>query len=299
MRKLKKIILYALFFVFVSLLTFVTLSLVIAPAERINPPTVKVSEKRMEILRISAIGDSLTEGVGDNTKSGGYVPILQRDLTDEQPIDVVQMSNFGKAGDRSDQILKRLKKDKDMQKSVKEANVITMTVGGNDLMQAFQSRIFGKTSIKKFEKPMTKYQKELKKLYEEIRTLNPEAPVYQLGVYNPFLVSFGEIEEAQDIVDFWNNGSREFVNEQKNAFFVPINEEISNGLDGKPTLNEENPANDSSLTKAQAEKAVNNALINNLISEDDSFHPNNLGYQVIANAFEKKISSTKELWFKK
>ena len=84
----------------------------------------------------------------------------------------------------------------------------------------------------------------------------------------------------QEIVDFWNEGSREFVEGQENAYFVPINDEIYNGLPDPVEV-----------TDSTAEVATKD-LINDLISEEDSFHPNNLGYQIISNAFRAKMEST-------
>lgn len=59
-------------------------------------------------------------------------------------------------------------------------------------------------------------------MYTEIRVLNPNAPIYQLGIYNPFYKSFSEIEEMQEIVDYWNEGSKEFVDAQENAFLFQL-----------------------------------------------------------------------------
>lgn len=291
MKKVKAGLPFVGWFLAVILVTFAVGTMVIPKAEKIKHSTdsSKSEEKRMDILRLSAVGDSLTEGIGDTTHTGGYVPLLQADLSEEYPIDVVQADNFGKSGDRSDQILKRIKKDEEMQESIKKANVILLTVGGNDLMKVVQSKIFNKPSLKTFEKPMKNYQKELEKVYEEIRLLNPDAPIYQLGIYNPFYKSFSEIEEMQEIVDFWNEGSKEFVDKADNAYFVPINDEIYNGLpEIKSTISSDATTN-SSITQN---------VINDLISEEDSFHPNNLGYQIIANAFRLKMDSTQKAWLK-
>lgn len=279
---------FLLFFLGIIVLSFMIGTIVIPEADKIklNDNTTTSSVERMEILRLSAIGDSLTEGIGDTTHTGGYVPLLQTDLSETYPIDVVQADNFGKSGDRSDQILKRLTKNEDMQESVRKADVILVTVGGNDLMKVIQSKIFNKLSLKTFVKPQEKYQGQLEKLYAEIRVLNPDAPIYQLGVYNPFYKTFSEIEEMQEIVDYWNEGSKEFVEKQDNAYFVPINDEIYNGLPEIET------------TTSSDSASISNSVINDLISEEDSFHPNNLGYQIIANAFRTKMESTKQLWLK-
>lgn len=240
------------------------------------------TKERIEMIRLSAVGDSLTEGIGDTTNSGGYVPLLQKDLLDNYPVDVFQIENFGKSGDRSDQILKRLKKNEDMQKSVKNANAILLTVGGNDLLQALQPKLFSKTTVSKMEKPKEKYYERLEELYSELRSLNPDAPIYQLGIYNPFYLNFSEITELQDIVDFWNKSSQQFVKEQKNAYFVPINDDIYEGIP--------------QIEKTDDSTTSNSASLNDLISSEDTFHPNNLGYQIIANAFELKMASTKDKW---
>lgn len=279
---------FVFFFLGMIVLSFIVGTIIIPKAEKIklNENVTTSSVERMEILRLSAIGDSLTEGIGDTTHTGGYVPLLQTDLSENFPIDVVQAENFGKSGDRSDQILKRINKNEDMQESIKKADVILITVGGNDLMKVIQSKIFDKLSLKTFVKPREKYQTQLDKMYTEIRKLNPDAPIYQLGIYNPFYKTFSEIEEMQEIVDYWNEGSKEFVEKQDNAYFVPINDEIYNGLPEIET------------TASSDSNGLSNSVINDLISEEDSFHPNNLGYQIIANAFRAKMESNKQGWLK-
>ena len=44
-----------------------------------------------------AIGDSLTEGVGDTTNQGGFVPLLAQSLTDTYDYQVTD-SNYGVSG---------------------------------------------------------------------------------------------------------------------------------------------------------------------------------------------------------
>ncbi|MGO2083574.1 SGNH/GDSL hydrolase family protein [Vagococcus sp.] len=293
MKQFKKIVPFIIFFVVVSMLTKLMLSLSIPKADDIKRTTlVKKEEPRREILRLHALGDSLTEGIGDSTNSGGYVPILQRDLADRLNVDVVEADNFGKSGDRSDQILKRLKKQTELQKSIEKADVILLTVGGNDLLQSIGSKMFGTFSIKAFDKPLKKYETNLEKLYEKMREYNKNAPIFQLGVYNPFYKNFSEITEMQEIVDYWNDGSKQVISKQKNAYFVPINDEIYNGLDNKATLTkDEKEETTTSTSISDAE------IINNLLSEEDNFHPNNLGYQIVANVFKEKMLANKNEWF--
>ncbi len=280
---------YVMFFV-VMVIIFSILGLVLVPRAdniHLNNET-KETEKRIEMIRLSAVGDSLTEGIGDTTKSGGYLPLLQKNLADMYPVDVFQIENFGKSGDRSDQILKRLKKNEEMQQSVQQANAILLTVGGNDLLQAIQPKIFSKMTTKRLESEKETYYGRLEKLYAELRKLNPDAPIYQLGIYNPFYLNFSDITELQEMVDFWNKSSQNFVNEQENAYFVPINDDIYQGI----------PEIEKSDDKKKELKSSDSSSLNDFISSEDTFHPNNLGYQIIANAFELKMSATKNKWLK-
>lgn len=74
------------------------------------------SKNQKEVIHYTAIGDSLTEGIGDLTNSGGFVPIVADDLKEHYNLNGVQTDNFGKNGDRSDQILKRIKEKPEIQK---------------------------------------------------------------------------------------------------------------------------------------------------------------------------------------
>ena len=42
-------------------------------------------------------------------------------------------------------------------------------------------------SVDSFTKPMADYQERLVEMFEQIRQLNETAPIYVLGIYNPFI----------------------------------------------------------------------------------------------------------------
>ncbi|MFV5772329.1 lipase, partial [Pediococcus acidilactici] len=71
--------------------------------------TVREDPNKKEKLHYIAIGDSLTEGVGDQTRQGGFVPLVANDLKDRYNLTAVETENYGVNGERSDQILKRVK----------------------------------------------------------------------------------------------------------------------------------------------------------------------------------------------
>lgn len=257
--------------------------------------TVKEANAK-EVVNYTALGDSLTEGVGDLTNQGGFVNLLASDIKDYFGFNAVGAENFGVSGERSDQIIKRVKKDEDLQKSLSEADFITITVGGNDLMKVVQSNFFNLT-VKKFDSPLRKYKKRLNEMFDLIRDLNPDAPIYVLGIYNPYYLNFPDVEELQTIFDNWNDGTRTVVENREDCYFIPINDLLYKGVNGDVGINasENKEVSDSSSLDVQ----TFNSITNDALYEGDNFHPNNLGYQLMSNAVKEKLIDTEDLWLPK
>ena len=137
----------------------------------LNVGQVNAAEKSN--IRLVAVGDSLTEGIGDTTKQQGYTKRTAKLLTKAYGVRV-KTANYGKAGDRSDQILRRVKSDKKAVRDIKKADVIVMTVGGNDLQQTLFKAIFAKSDTavtKEVVKSMPIYTEKLMKLMKFIQQM--------------------------------------------------------------------------------------------------------------------------------
>src|SRR5699024_2321593 len=83
-------------------------------------------------IKSTAIGDSLTQGVGDEEDNGGYVGILEDTINKDN--DLVEIDNFGKRGNRTDQLIDRME-EPEIKESLEEADIILITIGANDIMQ--------------------------------------------------------------------------------------------------------------------------------------------------------------------
>ena len=272
-------------FLVVTLASFFVFSQMIpkAPARLRTDETATQAVAVKNNIRFVAIGDSLTEGVGDETASGGYVPLVASTLEEAFSINSIEIENYGVAGDRSTQILKRINEQQEIQDDIASAEIISVTVGGNDLMKVIQNNILG-LSVEKFEKPGEKYQANLTKLLTTIRQLNSTAPIYILGIYNPYYIYFPEITEMQTIIDQWNTRTQAVVEQEDRMYFVPINDLIYQGIISDEEASEVPDAD------------TLNELRNNAIYEGDNFHPNYNGYQLIAKAFTNKMKETKDDW---
>jgi lysophospholipase L1-like esterase len=208
--------------------------------------------------KIVAIGDSLTEGVGDETKSGGYVGILNHTFEDNNLN--ITVENYGKKGNRTDQLLKRLEKE-DVASAIKQADIVLITIGANDIMNVLKSN-FMNVTMEPFQEERVKYIERLKAIFNKINDLNPDTQIYLIGFYNPFERHFGEIKELGMIIDNWNDAGKIIAEEYNNVRYIPTKDLfINTNMD--------------------------------LLAEDE-FHPNTSGYKQMAQRVLEYLKESNE-----
>jgi lysophospholipase L1-like esterase len=86
------------------------------------------------VIHYTAIGDSLTVGVGD-LFGGGFVPRYGR-LIQERLRQQVVYDKMGMSGARTADILSLVSSDGRARAALQNADIITLTAGGNDLVDA-------------------------------------------------------------------------------------------------------------------------------------------------------------------
>ena len=235
----------------------------------------KEKQRKFHLL---AIGDSLTQGVGDTTNQGGFVPLLARRLDETYRYDTVT-SNYGISGNTSRQILNRMKKQKVIQKNLKTANLMTLTVGGNDVMKVIRENL-DHLDTDSFTPGAKAYRKNVKEIIKLARKGNPELPIYIVGIYNPFYLNFPEMTQMQDIVDNWNEQTKQLVADYDGVYFVGINDQLYKGVEGQE-----------GVVSVSGERTT---VVNDALFTEDHFHPNNIGYGIMADAIMERIIQTHE-----
>lgn len=276
----KKNILTGFAFFLASLLLYIVIFSVLIPKSDTELTKKDFLAQEATPFNYVAIGDSLTEGVGDTTNQGGFVPLLAQSLTDTYDYQVTA-SNYGVSGNTSKQILQRMQEKTDIQKSLAKADMMTLTVGGNDIMAVIRKNLTS-LSGSSFTKPAKSYQKRLRQIIELARAENEDLPIYVLGIYNPFYLNFPDMTEMQEIVDNWNDATENVTEEYDNVYFVPINDELYKRINGEEGI---------VSTSGDQTTVINDALFSG-----DHFHPNNIGYQIMSDVTMEKISETKEEW---
>lgn len=195
---------------------------------------------------IVAIGDSLTQGVGDETEQNGYVGILDRTINANQQI--AQIDNYGKRGNRTDQLLLRLENN-EIANDIRDSDIVLITIGANDIMKVAKDNITDLV-MEDFVFERKGYEERMRQIFDEIHRLNPNTEIYLIGFYNPFEQYFQDIKELDLIVETWNAAGKAITDNYDNVTYIPTED----------------------LFKDSTE---------DLFSEDN-FHPNYEGYYRIA-----------------
>lgn len=209
-------------------------------------------------FHIVAVGDSLTQGIGDDTNNGGYIGILDDQINHTD--DIITFENFGKRGNRTDQLLKRLE-EQEISDAIEDTDIVLMTIGANDIMQVAKEN-FTNLTYPLFVEEQVAFEERLHHIFEKIQSINPNTHIYLIGLYNPFEKYFQDIEELDLIVNSWNQTSMDTVEAYENATFIPVKD-----------LFDETDIN---------------------LFAEDNFHPNLNGYQRIAKRVLTYLTDTVE-----
>ncbi|MFB5542647.1 SGNH/GDSL hydrolase family protein [Bacillus cereus] len=214
-------------------------------------------KKKTGTLQIVSLGDSLTRGVGD--KEGiGYIGRMKEDLQKDYK-QKVALTNLAVSGAKMPDLLKQIESN-GAQYSIKQADLIVLTIGGNDLFPGWES--LGKIDLETYRPDTETFQNEAKKIIEEIRKLNTDSPIFWLGLYNPF-EDVEDLKGSSNIVVDWNASLEKLAINNKNVYITPTFDLFQNR--GKDLL------------------------------YSDHFHPNEVGYTYMADRLVQNVVSKLKL----
>jgi lysophospholipase L1-like esterase len=215
-----------------------------------------VVAKQEDGIHIIALGDSLTRGTGDESGKGyvGYVVDELQTKTKQS----IHVKNLAIKGHRSAGLASQLQQV-EVQRQIKQADIILMTIGGNDLFQSGEA--LSNFSLERINQAKADYLQNLNTIFKTIRSLNPNAVVFYISLYNPF----NDLKDAKmtsAVVREWNFDSAEVAANYPNIIAVP--------------------------TFDLFELNVNDYLYS------DKFHPNKEGYKLIGERVASLITFTEE-----
>ncbi|GIO31007.1 MULTISPECIES: GDSL-type esterase/lipase family protein [Paenibacillus] len=221
--------------------------------------TVSSNPETAKELKFAVLGDSLAKGTGDNSGMG-FARRTIKELSPAGGRKATLLNNLGINGLTTTGLLPKLE-ERGTKYVLGQADVILLSIGGNDLFQGadlISKGIAGTSSTAKGQeldpkdllKGLPKASTQLKAILERIRAINPNALIVYVGLYNPF----GDIEDLQipgnEAVAEWNQAALDTINKYGNMTLVPTFDIFQHHLDR--------------------------------YLSSDHFHPNGDGYQQIA-----------------
>ncbi|MDR6549747.1 GDSL-type esterase/lipase family protein [Paenibacillus qinlingensis] len=207
-------------------------------------------EKRIQYL---AFGDSLTVGYGAE-EGHGFVSVYRQRL--ECLLNVpVTLRHAGTNGATTAQLLETIESDQQLQKDIQEATLITITAGGNDLIQAAIPFFYNgdnsvlKTALQTYESNYRKLISQIEKLRQGIKTPYLLALI---GLYNPL----PQIPDAA----YWVQRFNLFLRKLEQPHIQVV--QVYDAFVGQAAL----------------------------FLAEDAIHPNELGYEKVANQLEVAVT---------
>lgn len=143
-----------------------------------------------------ALGDSIATG----TVVPGYIdaevpyPVRFRNYIESVEAGAtVTLHDFSEDGDQSGDLLYKVRNDSGMRTALEEAEVITVSIGGNNLMSAAKYSFLGvsyydfdRIDEAKAEAGRAAFEADFPQLMAEMRVLNSDAQIIVMTIYNPF-----------------------------------------------------------------------------------------------------------------
>ncbi|MGM1020463.1 MAG: GDSL-type esterase/lipase family protein [Bacillota bacterium] len=201
-------------------------------------------------FRVAAIGDSLAKGTGDDSGSG-FVRRSVTLLNDQEGHKAQLINNLGINGLTTQGLLTKLD-EPGVAYVLKKANVIIVSIGGNDLFQGAQAAQTGKEppTLNGLRKALPDAAKRLQKVLTKVGKINPKAKIIYVGLYNPF----SDLPEMKIpgnlVVTEWNLAAMAITDQNSNMTLIPTFDLFQQNLP--------------------------------VYLSSDHFHPNGQGYQAIA-----------------
>ncbi|MDF2821042.1 MAG: hypothetical protein K0R15_1483 [Clostridiales bacterium] len=240
------------------------------------------------INKYIALGDSITYGMSA-TNNSGYVNLFYNELKTKNENVGMVLQNLGKPGDKSSDLLNKLKNDDATIKAVSNAKIISVSIGGNNLLSPVINALFTALNInptsENFENDVKialsdpnsqsklfaaipglqsslklgveQFSKDWVEINEIIKNLAPDAEVYVMTLYNP-------IKQSDPLYNLFN----------------PVIQGINSTINLPNSNYKVADVNTAFQTYLGADSLVNFNLFTGQIDP----HPTNKGHEVIFNS---------------
>ncbi|MEK4029532.1 MULTISPECIES: GDSL-type esterase/lipase family protein [Bacillaceae] len=206
-----------------------------------------------ESLTHLAIGDSIIAGFGSENEES-FVDYFSRRF-EEQTGKTVILENEGILGINSTN-LNTLVQRGTFDDQIKKADLITINVGGNDILETLYQGDY-KNVVANFDSMRKTFTDNLKAISERIKKENPSATIVFLEMYNPLNPDHELYKVADQLLPKWNVKIYEVARHYNHSIVL------------------------------ETTKVLNGHHLQYLSS--DGVHPNSLGYEALSKQMLKQL----------
>lgn len=184
------------------------------------------AEEKAE-LNYLVLGDSVARGFGsEKSGSHGYSSLVAKGLAeDDIPLHLI---NRGVIGQTSKQLTGYIQ-TRNIRQEIREADLISLTIGGNDLLKAALQDHDPLRILTDFNRIQSGYKKNLAAILTEIRALNQEAPILITSLYNPVLPDEPFFKVSNRLLKSWNIGMKEVAYSCRLTHVVDVTDRLMAG----------------------------------------------------------------------
>ncbi|MHB8962333.1 MAG: GDSL-type esterase/lipase family protein [Saccharofermentanales bacterium] len=156
------------------------------------------------VIHYVSLGDSIALGTTTpyTSPTNPYVDQFEAYLRSSHPGDTIVRSAFETDGDRTNDLLDKLLASAAMRSAVQAADVITISIGGNNLMQACKTWLgmydFFDPDLAVVSQGYADFKAQWWVILSEIRALNPGAVIVAMNLYNPYNTADAALHQLVD-----------------------------------------------------------------------------------------------------
>ncbi|MGP0586128.1 GDSL-type esterase/lipase family protein [Paenibacillus timonensis] len=169
---------------------------------------------------VTAIGDSLAKGTGDDTGSGFARRTV--DLLNKEGATSKLVNNLGINGLTTEELLPMLE-DPGVKYALQQAGIILLSIGGNDLFNGTEELTSGEQvpTQAEIDAAIDKSSAEFGQVVAQIKKINVQALLVYVSLYNPFSDLEGMREIGNDAVARWNAMAANALGKYEDTLAVP------------------------------------------------------------------------------
>ncbi|WP_223589197.1 GDSL-type esterase/lipase family protein [Neobacillus bataviensis] len=193
-----------------------------------------------------ALGDSIIRGVGAG-ENENLVSKFSSKL-EKQIHKPIVFQNEGINGITSGELVALVQEGR-FDEEIKKANIVTINVGGNDVLRMAKGQNF-QNVFQSFNQLQTSFSKNLSGIADRIHMLNPDATIVFLELYNPLSPENDMYSLADKLLPKWNLQIYQVASQYSSSIVV------------------------------ETTQAINGEKLQNL--SPDGVHPNSAGYTAIS-----------------